>query len=119
MSTLLQKLRAVAATEAKATPGPLKASTDEDATILYVDLPEDEAGPDAISILFQADWGTPEDAALIAESRNLLKAALALVEAQHEALKDIANMPEHDQDDAHRLRNKGKHGAALANQEQP
>jgi hypothetical protein len=30
------------------------------------------------------------------------------IEALEEALRDIANMPEHDQDDAHRLRYKAK-----------
>lgn len=84
--TLLQKLRALAATEAKATPGKwhvhgTRPSVVSDGQYRWVAVTDEGFAT------------TPEEresnAALIAESRNLLKSALALVEAQHEALSLI------------------------------
>lgn len=87
---LLQKLRAVAATEAKATPGPWN----------VVDYRHGDSSQEtwlgilngAIEIKYSA-LPTEENhanAALIADSRNLLPALIKLVEAQHEALEHAA-----------------------------
>jgi hypothetical protein len=57
-----------------------------------------------------SDEETLKHAALIARAPALESQNAALVSA----LEDMANMPEHDQDDAHRLRHKARAALVLA-----
>jgi hypothetical protein len=49
----------------QATQGTLYTNDDEDPILLYVKLSEAHAGPHAISVLWESDWATPEDARLV------------------------------------------------------
>lgn len=75
--TILQKLRALAATEAKAIEAPWTVKVGEG----YANVEAKH-----FTVCSEVDNGT---AALIADSRNLLPALIRLVEAQHEALEDL------------------------------
>lgn len=82
--TLLQKIQALAATEARATKGPWRSDR---AAIIEC---EDRQDPDTASRIADATWydkNAQANAALIADSRNMLPALLALVEAQRKALE--------------------------------
>lgn len=68
-----------------------KIEVDGDVSLsVYVDLPGEEAGENAISNLFEADWGTNEDAAHLVAFQPKIATALteSLIEAMT-ALDDI------------------------------
>src|SRR5688500_15231011 len=72
--------------ETKHTPGPwlvfdsTESTGEDDPPCIYVDLPEGHAGPDAVSILVNADWATDEDLRLMAASPTMYEALKGLVE---------------------------------------
>lgn len=128
--TLLQKLRALAATEAKATPapwvqcpGPEGGSEDHKrANQLYVRLGSGSANAviERKNVFSKVTDEDLANATLIAESRNLLKAALALVEAQHEALEwSLDNLHPDAEVVFPRDHRRAENALKLANQEQP
>jgi hypothetical protein len=62
-----------------ATPGERKVTfTSEEDAIIYIDLSESQAGPNAASVLWQADWATGDDARLDAAAHNAFPSLLAL-----------------------------------------
>jgi hypothetical protein len=63
---------------AKITPGPWHVSeTSKGDAAVYIDEP---SVPDAANVLFEADWGTMADAALIAAAPELLAEALDAID---------------------------------------
>lgn len=71
MAVDIERLRALLA---KATAGEWKAGEDDNGEPwILVDHP---SVPDAVSILFDSDWGTADDAALVAAAINALPALL-------------------------------------------
>lgn len=83
--TLLEKLRALRETEAKATEAPWTNEVLADGFSIH-------SGDREITGMVDVDLGgihKEQDGALITDSRNLLPALLALVEAQHEALHNL------------------------------
>lgn len=123
--SLLQKLRALAATEAKATKGPWVPHPGNRLIVADTQFHYVACCDDGLAISKKEQQ---ENAAFIADSRNLLPALIKLVEAQHAALENLTkrfdaeirsltdsgyigdNFPEYG---------KARAALALANEDQP